>query len=447
MVTYQDFLKAEKKGEFILDAVTRHRVSAAFRTACDAEEYDAHRNVTITRLRKVLRTVTGSVIPDNISANYRLSSNFFHRFVVQQVQYLLGNGIVLRDSASRKKLGTDFDARLSEAAYKSLLGGVSFGFWNLDHLSVFSLTEFVPLYDEETGALMAGIRFWQLDGNKPLRMTLFESDGYTEYICKKDIPEIYREKRKYKLSYKSSRAFGKELTGGENYSALPIVPLKGNIHGQSELVGLRENIDCYDLIKSGFANDLDDASQIYWILTNTGGMDDVGLAEFIQRLKTVKAAVVDGDSGVTAEAHTLEVPYESRTAYLERLRRDLYEDYQALDVSLISSASVTATQIEAAYEPLNEKADMFEYCILDFLGKLFEIAGIEGEEPSFVRSQMSDRAAVTQMIISAAQFLDEETIIRKLPFLTPEEAAAIIEKKRKEENEKADGQSGDDSDG
>ena len=60
---------------------------------------------------------------------------------------------------------------------------------------------------------------------------------------------------------------------------------------KAELNTIRTQIDAYDLIKSGFANDLDDVSAIYWTLSNTGGMDDVDLAQFVERMKTVKALV------------------------------------------------------------------------------------------------------------------------------------------------------------
>ena len=65
----------------------------------------------------------------------------------------------------------------SYAAQDALCQGAVYGFWNLDHVDYFKATEFVPLYDEETGALMAGIRFWQISENKPLRATLYEEHG------------------------------------------------------------------------------------------------------------------------------------------------------------------------------------------------------------------------------------------------------------------------------
>ena len=49
-------------------------------------------------------------------------------------------------------------------------------------------------------------------------------------------------------------ADGFEITNGTNYPSFPIVPLWANDSHQSSIVGIREQIDCYDLIKSGFAN-------------------------------------------------------------------------------------------------------------------------------------------------------------------------------------------------
>ena len=213
----------------------------------------------------------------------------------------------------------------------------------------------------------------------------------------------------------------------------PIVPLWANPEKQSELVGKREQIDCYDLIKSGFANDLDDISQIFWTITNAGGMDDVDLAKFIERMKVVKAATIDGDdNGTKAEAHTIDIPYQSRETYLSRLEKDLYKDSMALDTEQIAAGNVTATQIMAAYEPLNEKTDEFEYCVLEFINCILAVAGIE-DTATFKRSQIVNRSEETTMILQAAEYLDDETVLRKLPFLTEDEIEGILHRKGAEE--------------
>jgi len=273
--------------------------------------------------------------------------------------------------------------------------------------------EFVPLQDEETGALMAGIRFWQLDNDKPLRATLYEGDGYTEYIWEKDQPSgmVLFDKRSYIVKTKGTEADGMEIVDGENYPTFPIVPLWANEYKQSEFVGMRENIDAYDLIKSGFCNNIDDASEIYWIIQNAGGMDEIDIAEFLQKIKTKHAANVDDDQ--KAEPNTIEIPTEAREKILDRLRADMYEDFMALDTKNLASGAVTATQIEAAYEPMNEKADGYEYCIIDFIEKILALAGVE-DVPSFTRSMVVNATENIQVILQGAQYLSQDYVTEKI---------------------------------
>lgn len=421
MYTYQDLLEVSEREteriEFARKAINLHKQSDIYKIAVVADKYDRQQNATIMEYRKLLYTVTGEAVPDNYSANYKTASGFFNRFVTQQNQYLLGNGVSWNDESTAEKLGEDFNARLQEIGKMALVSGVAFGFFNYDHMDVFDVKEFVPLYDEENGALMAGIRFWQVADDKPLRATLYEEDGYTDYIWNRKSADkidgmVLHDKRSYTEIIKQSDIDGTEIYDGENYPTFPIVPLWGNPHHQSEILGIRSEIDAYDLIKSGFANDIDDASQIYWTIQNAGGMDDVDLAKFIERMKTVKASVMD-DDGARAEAHTLDVPYNAREAILDRLEKDLYKDYMALNTEAIAGGAITATQIKAAYEPLNVKTDQYEYCVLDFIQGILAIAGID-DKPTFTRSKIVNVQEEVQTVIASADFVDADYVTRKI---------------------------------
>ena len=417
MVTFQDLEKVgdSDKGriDFVFSTIAKHKATPVYRDSVIAYEYDSRKNTTICHYQKLLYTMSGESVPDNFSANYKLCSNFFDRFITQQTQYLLGNGVSWNEESTEQKLGDDFDTKLQDIAHEALVSGVAFGFWNLDHLDVFNIREFVPLYDEENGSLKAGIRFWQVDADKPMRATLYELDGYTDFIQRKGEDAIVlKEKRNYILKLRTTQADGTEIYDGENYPSFPIVPLFANKQHQSELVGRREQIDAYDLIKSGFANDLDDASQIYWVIQNAGGMDDIDLAKFIEHLKTVKATVVE-DGGATAESHTIDVPYAGREALLDRIRADLYEDFMALDTKNIADGAVTATQIKASYEPLNEKTDMFEYQVIVFIQGVLDLAGIE-DNPSFTRSTIVNTTEEIQVLLQASAMLDADYVTTKI---------------------------------
>lgn len=418
MKTYQDLVAiGENESErmaFVKAYIAEHKTTALYQTAWTADQYNKHKNLTIIEYQKILYTVSGKAIPDTWSANFKMACRHFHRFIVQENQYLLGNGVSWDNPETADKLGTDeyvFDNQLAMLGKYALIHGVSFGFFNLDHLDVFSVLEFAPLYDEENGSMRAGIRFWQIDPNKPLRATLYEEDGYTDYMWSNGEATILHPKRAYKLKVVTSQADGERIYDFENYPSFPIVPLWGNSEHQSEIVGLREQIDCYDLIKSGFANTVDEASIVYWTIQNAGGMDDVDLAQFVERMKTVHAAIMDDEAN--AQSHTQDAPYASREALLDRLDKDLYRDAMALNTDIIAGGAITATQIKAAYEPLNSKTDDYEYQITTFIEKILALAGID-DTPTFTRSILINASETIQNIIQGAQFLPSDYVTTKI---------------------------------
>ena len=418
MITYQDMEKEMEHGtkivDFIKSAIEKHKGTPEYVMASVADAYNRHRNLTIMQYQKFLYLASGKAVVDNYSANYKLRTNMFNRLVRQQNQYLLGNGVKWEKEETADKLGDDFDNKLQDAGEKAIVHGEAFGFWNLDHVEIFSFLEYVPIVDEETGAMKAGIRFWQIDESHPLRATFYELDGYTEYIWRKESQnggEELAAKRSYQLKTKGTEADGMEIVGGENYDTFHIVTLWANKYKQSEFEGMRENIDAYDLIKSGFCNNVDDASEVYWIIQNAGGMDDIDIAEFLQKLKTKHAANVDDDQ--KAEPNTIDIPTEAREKLLDRLRADIYEDFMALDTKNIANGAVTATQIEAAYEPVNEKADGYEYCILEFIKEICRLAGVE-DNPTFTRSVIVNATEIIQDVLQAAPYLSAEYVTEKI---------------------------------
>lgn len=423
MYTYQDLIAipeddAIRRMEFVRQVINQHKSSDVYKTAVMGCEYNAKRNTSMIKYQKTLRRLDGREVLDRWSPNHKTTRNFFAFFTTQQNQYLLGNGVTWGKDDTAARLGDDFDTQLQRAGKMALVQGESFGFFNLDHLEIFGLTEFAPLYDEENGALRAGVRFWQIDPKKPLRATFYEEDGYTNYIWN-ERPEanpeggngrILTEKSAYILKIRTTEADGTEIYDGVNYPAFPIVPLWANEEKQSELVGIQEQIDAYDLIKNGFLNDLDTA-QIYWILKGSGGMDDTDLVRFLDRIHTTKMASLDDDQ--SAEPVTVNIPYDAREKLLDRLEADLYKDYMALNIDEIKGGAVTATQIEAAYEPLNSKADMYEYQIIKFIKGILEIAGID-DNPSFTRSKLINVNESVSTVLQAAEYLEEQYVTEKI---------------------------------
>lgn len=454
MLTYQDFLKNKETSlsAFIRKAIQEHQASEDYRIAVSADNYDKQKNETINNYVRTIFTLTGAPMEDFTASNNKIASNFFHRLNTQRCTYLLGNGVSFSDhkeerysesgtlitiDTTKEALGNKFDTDLMNAGYKALIHGVTFGFWNVDRLYVFPLTEFKPFWDEETGALRAGIRYWRLDADKPMVAILYEEDGYTKFVSKKGKNDmnfdVAEEKKPYKIVVQKSAADGEAVVGYENYGALPIVPLWGSNRKQSTLVGLRSLIDSYDLIRSGFANDLTDCSQVYWILENCGGMSDAELARFRDRLKINHIAVADTDNS-KATPYAQDIPYNARKAYLDDIRSGIYEDFGGLDVHAVA-AGATNDHIDAAYQPMDEEADAFEYQLTEFIQQILALIGIE-DTPVFKRNRISNEMEQVQMLMLEASYLDDETMLSKLPNITVDEVANIMAKKYAETEER-----------
>lgn len=453
MYTFQDFEQATDKAKFVSAAISEHLSSDSYKTAVKADLYDCQKNETIFNYVKVIFSMTGSPIEDFTASNNKIASNFFHRLNTQRATYLLGNGVSFTDNVetqvdengiersidtTKERLGAKFDTDLKNLAYYGLIHGVSFGYWTEDsnkaRLHVFKLTEFKPLFDEETGALRAGIRFWRVEENKPLYAVLYEKDGYTKYKgdYMADLQEI-EPKRAYKYKIQTTEFDGDLIIGEENFTDLPIVPFYGTRVHQSTLIGMQSAIDSYDLIRSGFANDLSDCAMVYWILENAGGMSDKEVERYRERLKFAHIAVADTDNSKVTP-YTQDIPYNARQAYLNAIREGIYEDFGGLDVHTVA-AGATNDHIDAAYQPLDEEADDLEFQVHEFMDTFLDLLGIE-DTATFKRNRISNQKEQTDMVLSASDYLDDETILKKLPFITVDEVVEILARKNAENEDR-----------
>ena len=446
MQTYQDYLKATDVADFISKAISQHMASEEYRTARDAELYDKQRNVTINRLMKAYRDTDS----ESDRSDLCIASNWFSRFNTQRASYLLGNGVsftkrekrvndegvIVSVDVVKERVGVKFDNGLYWWGYTALIEGVSFGMWTGTELRVFPLTEFVPLWDEDTGALRAGIRFWRLAPNKPMRAEVYTEDGYTVWQSRDrsagmDMVTDDEQPRPYEVIEYKTEHDGVIDVQPLTTSTLPIIPMWGSYKKQSTLVGFRDNIDCYDLVKSGFCNDMRDTAKIYWLIENCGGMTRKDMDEFLDDIRRRHIAKVDsesfsGDARAALTPYTVDVPYQGNKAVLDQLARDMYSDFGAVDTSRIP-AGATNDQIESAFLPLDEEADLFEVQVIEAVQQLLKLMGIE-DTPQFKRNRTTNITEIVDAVMKCASYLDPEAVLNHIPFITVDERDAILQR-------------------
>lgn len=459
--TYEDWSKApEDKREILKTIIASYRASEDFKRALLAQQYFISDNAEIknkyivqfdshevTEVKKDPLTgeeipVTGMISNKVKVAGTRITSSFLFRFVTQQNQHLLGNGVTLTDEALKKKLGRAFDTALASMGEKALLDGVCWGFWNNDHLEIIRAASdnqsgAVALLGEADGQPKVFIQFWRLAKDKPMHVRVFEPDGFTMY-AENENKDLYisREKAPYK-NVVLRDAGGESVIGGANYNGvLPVVPLYANPEKRSELTdSIKSKIDCFDRVSSDFGDNLQMANDIFWVLNNFGGSAKEVL-KTLQQIKELRAVVNISDGmggGSTAEPHTFEVPYNARQVALDILRVELYNDYMALDNKSLTGSSLANSAIKAAVMDLNLKCDRYEWQVFDFVQNVLSLIGVQTEDISFKRRSYENESEIIENIYRAAEDLDRETRLKLNPMIPNDSIPQILANKDAEQ--------------
>lgn len=453
MITYQDYERADDKTEWLQAALVSYRNSKEFKKALDEQEYMAGRNTSIQETVRVIYNMAGLPEPDFTASNMKIMDNTIHRLVTDRCSYSLGNGVSfpgrhkeIKDGTTvfvdpvKDILGDKFDRALKRTAYWALSNSAAYLYVHMGRrkqewqYTLFKKTEFLPLYDEETGDLRGGVRFWSIDwGKRPITAVLYLENGYIKYKTKPDEFSIAslqqaEDLRPYIETVQTSEAFGEEVVGSETLTRLPIFPLYSGEMRNSALDRLRDTIDATDMVLSGFVNDIHDIPQVYWLISGAMGMSEAQKRQLLDRLILQHMAVVDGENS-NIQGFTQDIPYEAREKCLDRLHNKMYEKYGGFDVHTIE-AGATNDHIEAGYWPMDEEADDFEYEIIDFVQAILEMMGqTEGTTPIFKRNRVSNQKEQTEMVVSAANWLDDQTILEKLPFISVDEVDDILARK------------------
>ena len=452
-VTWQDYLASKRREELLLEAVQRFRTSHGFLHALEADSYFRGENTrvarkTILRARKTetrdaqgrrrIRAATEDVVGN------RIGSGFLFRFVTQQNQFLLSEGVTLPESV-KNTLGADFDHQLEHLGEKALLHGCAWGYWNADHLEVIEMAKnpmsgFFPLLDEMTGEMRLGVQFWQIAPERPMYLRVFSDEGVTVYRREGKSLVTVTACQPYRRSVRRD-VMGESVTVQPGYGRLPLIPLRANADGRSEFTpAIRAKIDAYDAILSDFADNLDRANDVYWVLNNFGGtLDEV--AELLEQISRVKAVanISDGTGGgSTAEPHTIEVPYAARRAALEMLERALYQDYMALDMAALTGSSLTNVAIRVSAANLNLKADRYEWQVRQFIMGLTGLLGCPCTDIRFKRQAIANESETVADIAAMRGDIDRETALRLNPYISDEAVSTLLtscDDKEVDENE------------
>lgn len=158
----------------------------------------------------------------------------------------------------------------------------------------------------------------------------------------------------YKYKVKAS-ALSAEIENEK--SKLPIVEFWNNEYRLSDLTpNIRAKIDIIDLVQSGFANNIQDFSDAYWVIKDTTGMGETYYQDFIANINRTRKIIGEG-----AEMKQFQIPTEARSKFVEIIKDDLIRDGGVVDTKALTNGNLTATAIKAARANLETRVSKFEW--------------------------------------------------------------------------------------
>ena len=420
MLTHSDLVKCgndeEKRMRFVEQAVSEFQASEEYKIAFKANEYYFGRNPEIAAVEKIIYDMKGIAHKDAVSPNHKIRNGYFPLIIDEAVSHLLANGISFTDASKKDALGMDFDDVTKKIYQEALVCGCSYGYFNGEKTIHLPYLQTVQIIDDYNGSLNDAVFYSQVANEKPKVYTLYEPDGFTEYVEEDDKPiRLKTKKTPYSYDTVKNTVEGVYLWNEQQESKLPIMPMYSP-KKQSMIVGNLEILVALDLMASQLVNNVSQSELIYWVLKNYGGMDDIADANFIVNL--IKSHVIHVDDDGSAEPHQIQVPFEANEAAFTRLKSLLYDGMRGVNHEVMDAGNLTATAINSAYSKLRNFSGLAESSVFTYVRGIMKIASIDDKETFSVEyNETINPSESIQNTIASAQWLGEKATTEKLVML------------------------------
>lgn len=224
---------------------------------------------------------------------------------------------------------------------------------------------------------------------------------------------------------------------------VPFVEFKNNRNMISDLNKYKDQIDIYDKVMSGYANDLEDIQQLIYILENYGGED---LKEFLgdlKRFKTVKTETgADGRTNGGLKTLSIEIPVEARNSILDILKKQIYESGQALQQDTEDFGNASGVALKFFYRKLELKAGLtqieFEKGFNQLIRAIMKFLKVTDWNTrtiiqTWTRNMISNDLENAQIAAESKDVISDETILKNHPWVENSEDELKKLKAQKEE--------------
>lgn len=208
------------------------------------------------------------------------------------------------------------------------------------------------------------------------------------------------------------------------WGEIPFIPFRNNSYEVSDLDSVKDLIDVYDKVFSGFVNDADDIQEIIFVLTNYGGEDR---KMFLDDLKQSKIIKIDDDgTGASGgvDTITLDIPTEARRTLLEMTREAIFTHGQGVDPQRNIGQNHSGAALRYMYSLLDLKASRLETefrvgfaKLIRFILTYYNLDPDVLVKQTWTRSFVNNTLEQAQVLSITAPYTSTETIAKNNPLV------------------------------
>lgn len=396
-------------------------------------------------------------------ADERISSAFYPLLVNQKSSYAFTTpptfdvGADERNTVITQVLGDKFPKICKNLCAGASNEGVAWLHYWVTASGVFKYAivpagQVCPVYTNDLDDEMdAVLRVYQeVDEQDGENYDVYEYWTDTECQCfrKRTKADIYEGLTAYYTLEMYDAANGSPLdptdTEMHQMGTVPFIPFRNNDITQGDLPRVKGLIDAYDIVYSGFLNDLEDVQQVILVLSGYDGED---LGEFLDKLKRSKVIKVDA----TEDNHSpgvdklaIEIPVEAREKMLTMTRKAIFEQGMGIDPDPQNFGNSSGVALQYLYSLLELKTGIMETefrigfsDLIRAIGRYKGWGELENIIQTWTRTSVNNDSELAQIAAQSSGIISKATIVKNHPWV--DDPVAEMEQIDEEAKEAAEG--------
>ncbi|MEC5422115.1 phage portal protein [Virgibacillus sp. C22-A2] len=384
----------------------------------------------------------GNKLIDHEATNNKLASGYHKLLVDQKTSYLVGEPLTISSKSDKdiepitETLGDEFNDTLPELVTAASNKGREWLHPYIDTNGEFDYIiipaqEGIPIYDNtKRKSLIGFIRYYELDdGTKKIELwddkqvTFYEEtdQGIVMDVSYEDNPQphFYYGPEDNKKGYSWSK---------EGKKAVPFIEFANNSKRVNDLLFYKDFIDATDNIISDTTNTIEDVQQFLYVIRGYEGQD---IAEAVTNFKRFKGVAVSSDENSGVDILQGEVPMQSISTHLDRMKDDIFQFGQGVDISSDKYGnSPSGIALKFLFSLLDMKASVlerkFEKGLREFIWYVCEYLEISGQgtydykniEFVFNKSMLMNELEQVTIAQQSLGVISQETIVANHPWTT-----------------------------